>query len=73
MNPLIQTLLNQLKSKNANGYNMFNNIMQNGGNPEAILKQMMGNMKPEQRQQVLNQAKGYGVPENILAKIQNMK
>jgi len=52
---------------------MVNEAMRNNGNPEAMLKQVLGNATPEQRQNLLKQAKGYGVPDNILSKIQNMK
>ena len=52
---------------------MVNEAMRNNGNPSELVKQMMSNATPEQRQNLLKQAKGYGVPENILAKIQNMK
>lgn len=62
-----------MKVKNPQGYQFVNNLMQNNGNPNAILNQVFGQIKPEVRQNILNQAKGYGVPENILAKIQNMK
>ena len=62
-----------MKVKNPQGYQFVNNLMQNNGNPNAILNQVFGQIKPEARQNILNQAKGYGVPENILAKIQNMK
>jgi hypothetical protein len=47
--------------------------MQNNGNPQQLIKQVMGNMSPEQREGVLKQAKNYGAPDNILAQIQNMK
>lgn len=47
--------------------------MQNNGNPQAMIQQMMSNATPEQRQNLLQQAKGYGVPNEILSKIQNMK
>lgn len=73
MNPLVQSLLGQLRGKSTGGFKLVSELMQSGGNPDAILKQMMGNLNPEQKQQILNTAKGYGVPENILAKIQNMK
>ena len=46
--------------------------MLNNGNPNAILKQMIGNATPEQKQGLLSEAKKYGVPDNVLAKIQNM-
>lgn len=47
--------------------------MQSNGNPQAIIQQMMGNATPEQRQGLIKQAKQYGVPDNILSQIQNMK
>ncbi len=62
-----------MKVKNPQGYQFVNNLMQNNGNPNAILNQVFGQIKPEVRQNILNQAKNYGVPENILAKIQNIK
>lgn len=47
--------------------------MRSNGNPMAFAKQIMSNASPEQRQNLLNQAKGYGVPDNILSQLQNMK
>ena len=75
INPMsiIQTMMNQMKVRNPQGYQFVNNLMQNNGNPNAILNQVFGQIKPEVRQNILNQAKEYGVPENILAKIQNIK
>lgn len=73
MNPVIQTLLGQLQSRNPQNYQFITNLMNNGGNPEGFLKQIMGQMPPEQKQQILNTARGYGVPDSYLSKIQNMK
>ena len=73
MNPIIQVLMNQLQNKNPQGFQMINKMMNSGGNPEAMVKQMFGNATPEQRQQILNQAKSYGAPSDILSKLQNMK
>lgn len=39
----------------------------------AIIKQFMGNATTEQKELLFRQAKNYGVPENILAQIQNIK
>lgn len=72
-NPLVKSLMGRLQGIDPQSYAIANQLMQSGGNPDAILKQMMGNLNPEQKQQILNTAKGYGAPENILAKIQNMK
>lgn len=73
MNPIISMLMQRLQGKNPQGYQMVNQMMQSGGNPEAMLKQVLGNASPEQRQQVLNAAKSYGAPNDALSKIQNMK
>ncbi len=73
MNFNMGTLMNMLKQKNPQGYNMINQLRQSGGNPNAILNQMMGNMQPQQKQQLLQSAKQYGVPDNVLSRFQNMK
>ena len=72
-NFVLQTLLNNLKSKNPKGYSFITQAMQNNGNPEAMLKQMMSNATPEQKEGLFKQAKQYGCPDNILSQIQNMK
>ena len=73
MTPVMQMLMNQLQAKNPKGHQAIQSLMQNNGNPQAILQQMMGNATPEQRQNLLSQAQNYGVPNEILSKIQNMK
>ena len=73
MNPIINMLMQRLQKTNPGGYNMVNQMMQNGGNPEAMLKQVMNGASPEQRQQILNTAKSYGAPNDVLSKLQNMK
>lgn len=72
-NPMLQMLMSQLQSKNPNGYSLLNQMMNNGGNPQAFLKQIIGNVDSNQLQRVLSQAKQFGVPDNILSQIQNMK
>lgn len=73
MNPIISMLMQRLQGSNPQGYQLVNSMMQNGGNPEGALKQMLSKMTPEQKQNVLNQAKSYNCPNEILSKIQNMK
>ena len=73
LNMITQTLLNQLKTKNPKGFQLVNEAMRNNGNPEALLKQLMGNAKPEEKQALLQRAKNYGVPDSVLSQIQNMK
>jgi len=47
--------------------------MQNKGDPEKAVQQIMHNITPEERQNILGQAKQFGVPDDILSKIQNMR
>lgn len=51
---------------------MVQNLMQNNGNPQAILQQIMGKATPEQKQNLFKQAQTYGVPNDVLSQIQNM-
>lgn len=73
MNFVLQTLMNRLQGKNPQAFQLVNNAMNNGGNPSAVLKQMMGKATPEQKQNLLQQARSFGCPDNILKQIQNMK
>lgn len=52
---------------------MVSEAIQNNGNPQEMIRQIINNASPEQRESLLKQAKGYGCPENILSQIQNMK
>lgn len=73
LNNIKQALLNNLQSKNPQGYQFANYLRQNGGNVDSFVKQWLGKITPEQKQQVLNTAKNYGVPDNFLSQLQNMK
>ena len=65
--------MNQIKMKDPQNYQSLNQLMNSGGSPEQILQQEMKKRTPQEIQQVLIQAKQLGVPENILAQIQNMQ
>lgn len=62
-----------MKVRNPQGYQFINNLMQSNGDPGVILNQMMGKATPEARQNLLNQGKNYGAPDEILSKLQNSK
>lgn len=59
--------------KNPKGHQFVNSLMQSNGNPEEALNQLMKEATPEQRQPLLNIAKSYGAPNELLSKLQNMK
>ena len=75
MNPMsiVQSLMSQMKVKLPQNFQIAQNLMQNNGNPQQLVKQIMGNISPEQKQNLLNQCKSYGMPEQLLSKLQNMK
>lgn len=72
-NMLMKMLLGQLQTKNPQMASQISNAMQNGANPQALMKQMMGNVDNNQMQSVLSQARNLGVPDNILQQIQNAR
>lgn len=49
-------------------FQQFQNLRQNQQNPEEILKQMMSNYTPEQKQQFMNYANGFGITNDQLEK-----
>ena len=54
-NMLIKMLMTQLQSKNPQMANQIQQAMNNGTNPQMLMKQMMGNVNNQQMQGVLNQ------------------
>ena len=75
MNPMsiVQSLMSNLKVKMPQNFQVVQNLMQNKTNPQDLVNQIMGNISPEQKQNLLNQCKSYGMPEHLLSKLQNMK
>ena len=73
MNMIMQMLMSKLQKQNPQGFNLVNQAMQSNSNPQAMLQQMMSNATPQQKESLIKQAKSYGVPDNILSQIQNMK
>lgn len=65
--------MGQLQARNPQMANQISQAMNNGANPQALMKQMMGNMNNEQIQNAMTQAKQFGVPDNILNQMQNVK
>lgn len=72
-NPIMNLLMTQLKNQNPQAYQMINNAMNSGANPQQIMSQLMGNATPQQMEQVLQMGKQFNVPDNVLNQIQNNK
>ena len=62
-----------MKVKMPQNFQTINALMQNKNNPQDLVNQIMGNITPEQKQNLLNQMKSYGCPNELLSKLQNMK
>ena len=59
--------------QNPQMYQQLSQLQRNNANPQALIQQMVSQASPQQMQYVLSQAKMFGVPDNVLAQIQNMK
>lgn len=70
---MVQMLMNNLQRKNPQEFQQLNAMMQQGANPDGIIKQMMNNASSQEIQQVFQQAKQMGVPDDVLQRIQNFR
>lgn len=73
MTPMLSMMLGMLQNRNPQMFQNINTAMTSGQNPQQLLKQIMGKASPEQREGLIKQAKQFGVPDNILSQIQNLK
>ena len=76
MNPmsmLMNQLQNQLKMKNPQAFQQFQNLRQNQGNPQEMLNKMFGNCTPKQMNQFRQFANGFGVTNEQLNEFINHK
>ena len=73
LNSIKQNLLRQVQQKNPQGYQFANYVMQNGGNVDPLVRQMLSKITPEQKQKALNTAQKYGAPDSYLSQLQNLK
>lgn len=72
-NPIMSMLMNQLRGKNPQMFQIINQAQNNGVNPQDMLKQMMGGIDTQQMQNIMQQAKQMGCPDNVLSQLQNLK
>ncbi len=60
MNPQ-QMLMNMLSQKNPQAYQQFRMLMNSGQNPQMLLSQMMNNLNSNQKAQLEQMAKQFGL------------
>lgn len=63
--------MQQLQVRNPQVFQKINQAMNSGINPQDFMKQIMGNVSPQEMQNVMTQAKQFGVPDEVLQQIQN--
>lgn len=69
MNPmqlLMNQLQTQLKAKNPQVFQQFQNLQKNQNNPQEILNNMMNGYTPEQLQNFKKFANGFGITDEQL-------
>ena len=62
---IIQMLMNQIKMKNPKMFNQVEDMMKNN-NPQDVLNKIMSGYTPEQRQQFIKYANGFGISNEQL-------
>ena len=65
--------MQQIQSQNPQAFQIVNQAMNSGSNPMQLIKQIMGNGSPQQMQDIMTQAKQFGVPDEVLQQMQNIK
>lgn len=68
---MMQMLMQQLQTRNPQLFKEINQAMNSGVNPQSFLKQVMGNISPQEMQNVMTHAQQFGVPNEVLQQIQN--
>ena len=65
--------MQQVQSQNPQAFQVVNQVINSGANPMQFMKQVMENISPQQMQNIMTQAKQFGVPDQVLQQIQNIK
>ena len=63
---IMQMLMNQLKMRNPQAFQQFQNLKKNQNNPQEYLKEMMSKYTPEQMNKFREYAKGFGFTDEQL-------
>ena len=68
---MIQMLMTQLKARNPQAFQVIEKARQSNGNPMELFKQITNKYTPEQMTKLMNTARQYGVPDDVIKKVQN--
>ena len=70
---VLNLMMSNLEARDPRLAGQIRTMMNNGTDPKSVVRQMMGNITPEQTSNILSMAKQYGVPDEILSQLQNTK
>ena len=65
-NQIMSMLMNQLKARNPQMFNLLNQAQKNKSNPQELFKEVTKGYKPEQMEKIFNQAKQFGVSDDVI-------
>ena len=65
-NQVMQMLMNQLKAKNPQMFQFLEQARKNNNNPVELFNQITQNYTPEQKEKLFNQARQFGVPDEVI-------
>ena len=71
-NQVMMILMNQLKAKNPQMFQMVEQARQNQNNPVEIFKQVTRNYTPQQMDNFFNQAKNMGFSDDLINQIKGI-
>lgn len=71
INMRVNNLMNQLKVRQPQMFQMLNQVSQNQGDYMGLLKQTIGNYTPQQLQNYYSIAQQMGFPNEVLIEVQN--
>lgn len=70
-NPMMRMLMQRLKLSNPQGFQQVQTMMQNGGNPMGLLKQILGGKSPEQLNSFFGTMRNMGFSDDVLKQVQD--
>lgn len=72
-NQLITMMMNQLKMKQPQMFQLVEQARKNQSNPMEMFKDVTKNYTPEQMDNLINRARQFGIPEEVLQQVQSQK
>ena len=66
---MMSMLMNQLKMRNPQMFKMLEQAQKNQNNPQELFKEVTKNYKPEQIENIFNQARKFGIGDDVINKL----